>query len=113
MLPRRALAALAVAVLALAACDDKPGAEGTVTPAADYEARVLSVCAESLGRVDCDCFWNKSKPAFTKANVNGILATLVERDTYGPAITRARLEQTAGQDGARTIGRALFDCAKR
>jgi hypothetical protein len=99
-------------VLLTAACDDTPGAEGTISPAADYEDRVLAVCKDTLVRTDCACFWDKARPAFTKANVNGILAALIERETYGNAITRVRLEKAAGAENASLLGRALFDCVK-
>lgn len=106
-------AAVAVAAILLAGCEDKPGAEGTVRPAADYEARVLAACQESMPRTDCACFWDKGQAAFTKANADGIIAALVEREMTGNAIFRVRLEKVAGQDNASTLGRALFDCVKR
>lgn len=110
----RALFAAALAVpLLTAACDDKPGAEGTVQPAAEYEQRVLSTCEEAMPRTDCPCFWNQGKAAFTKANADAILAALVEREATGNAIFRVRLEKVAGQDAASLLGRALFDCVKR
>lgn len=109
----RAFPAAALAVVLLtAACDDPPGAEGTVRPAADYEQRVLATCAEAMPRTDCACFWDKGKVAFTKANVDGILAALIEREATGNAIFRVRLEKVAGKDAASIIGRALFDCVK-
>lgn len=97
----------------LAGCDAPPGAEGTIAPGDPYAERVRAACEQSLTRTDCTCFWTKAQPAFTRANVDGILQALAERDTYGPAITRARLEQVAGKEGNSIIGRALFDCTRR
>lgn len=113
MRARALIAAALAAPLLTTACDDKPGAEGTVRPAADYEQRVLATCAESMPRTDCACFWDQGKAAFTKANVDGILAALVEREATGNAIFRVRLEKVAGRDAASLLGRVLFDCVKR
>ncbi|MFA7429044.1 MAG: hypothetical protein WCZ23_02690 [Rhodospirillaceae bacterium] len=107
------LAVAAVALFALAACEESPGAAGSIAPGAEYQDRVLAACQKSLLRLDCGCFWDKAQPALTKANVDPILAALRERETYGNAITRSRLEKVAGQENSRIIGRALFDCVKR
>lgn len=114
MVKRHALltAAACVMLLLTASCEEPPGAEGTVDLGADYQARVMAVCQETLGRIDCDCFWDKAQSAFTKANVDGILATLIEREAMGHAITRVRLEKVAGPENSGTLGRALFDCVK-
>ncbi len=114
MVRRHALvtAAASAMLLITASCDNPPGAEGTVAPGADYQPRVMAVCQETLGRIDCGCFWDKAQPAFTKANVDGILAALIEREALGHAITRVRLEKVAGPENSRVLGRALFDCVK-
>lgn len=105
-------AAACAMLLMTTSCEDTPGAEGTVAPGADYQPRVMTVCRETLVRIDCGCFWDKAQAAFTKANVDGILAALIERETLGHAITRVRLEKVAGPEGSRVLGRALFDCVK-
>lgn len=78
----------------------------------DLAPIVLQTCQESMPRVNCGCFWEKSKATFTEANTANILQALIEREQWGPAITRARLVRVAGEDAARDIGRALYDCVQ-
>ncbi len=101
-----------VALLCLlmpAGCDES-AVEGTVSPGSDLAPVVMAFCRDTLERMDCDCFWRQSAPAFNAGNVEAILAALAERHQYGPMITRGRLEKVAGEEETRRLGRALYDC---
>ena len=101
--------AAALALLALAGCDDS-AVEGAVAPGDDLSPVVISFCRNTLERMDCACFWEKSSHAFNAGNVEAIMSALAERHQYGPMITRGRLEKVAGEEETRRIGRALYDC---
>jgi len=88
------------------------GHSDRIAAAEDFSPAVMQTCQESMQRVSCGCFWDRSQSVYTAENISGILQALVEREQWGPAITRARLVRAAGEDGARVIGRALYDCVQ-
>lgn len=104
------------AAVTLASCDDgsasNSAAGGPVAPGPDFRPEVTTACAESLARVDCACFWNETRTVFTQESLVPILQALKERDQWGGQITRVRLEKIVGEDGARIINRALYDCTR-
>jgi hypothetical protein len=102
---------VAATVVGLAACDDG-GASGPVARGSDYSARVVDACSRTMRSIDCGCFWEAAEPAFTAASVEPILQALAEREKWGPAITRARLEKVVGKDSYRTISQALYSCVQ-
>jgi hypothetical protein len=66
----------------------------------DFRQLVIKTCEDTMLHVDCKCFWRDSKAALT------------ERVQWGPAITRGRMENIAGPDATRLIGRALYNCVQ-
>lgn len=77
------------------------------------EALVLQTCRESMDKVDCECFWDRSQDAYTDATVAPMMQALTERDRWGPLITRGRLERVGGSEASSLIGRALYDCYRQ
>lgn len=117
MTARTVLLLIALAAASpLMACDDDPSggnaAGGPITPGPDFRPEVMAACGESLTRVDCGCFWTQSRIVFTQESLVPILQALKERDQWGGQITRIRLEKIVGEEGARTINRALYYCTR-
>jgi len=101
----------AVAVLAVAACDDGP-ATGEIAPGPDYAAPIVQTCENDLSKVNCACFWDKVAAAINAGNAEPIRAALAERQQWGGRITTYRLQQAVGDSVARTINQALYRCTE-
>jgi hypothetical protein len=78
----------------------------------DFSTIVKQTCEDTMLRVDCKCFWSRSKSAYTDTNLMALMMALTEREQWGPAITRGRMDKIAGPEATRTIGRALYDCVQ-
>lgn len=78
----------------------------------DPRPQVLRLCTEKMPRMNCTCLWDKAGSVFTTDNTAAILQVLSEREQFGPALTRGRLETVAGEDATRQLGRALYDCVR-
>jgi hypothetical protein len=78
----------------------------------DFRQLVIKTCEDTMLHVDCKCFWRDSKAAYDETNIMALMTALTERVQWGPAITRGRMENIAGPDATRLIGRALYNCVQ-
>lgn len=78
----------------------------------NFRQIVMKTCEDTMLHVDCKCFWKASKTAYDDTNIMALMTALSERIQWGPAITRGRMENIAGPQATRLIGRALYDCVQ-
>lgn len=76
----------------------------------DMAGKVVAQCEQLVPKLDCRCLWKQAGVAFTPSNSVSILEILSQRHQWTGQITRARLEQVAGNDGASALGKALYYC---
>lgn len=76
----------------------------------DLAGKVQSQCEQFVARLDCRCFWKQAGAVFTPSSSAAILEILSQRHQWTGQITRARLEQVVGNDGASMISKALYYC---
>lgn len=111
---RRSLRVLAVLVGVglVGSCDDSSATNGALPDGPDLGTRFQAACTGRVPRLDCRCFWDEAASAFNHANMTPLIEVLTVREQWSGQITRARVEQLAGPDGARVVSRALYNCVK-